>query len=219
MRRSGTLLIALLLATAAAAGAGDNIKWKRAKNLTYVTPGNETPSALADPEEMFEQYTLSWSNPHGKDIYEIVATYVAWDFIYTHLSESFAAGHMDLEEFTAGLEKGRENFENKINLLVTVLADEERHARLSNRHYWNVSLQSGVEKFQPSKIELRESSFEEGLVKSPNETGSGTPIRLSMKTYVVTFDHPYKIHVPASIKLILLCDDCRRGFEWRFVEE
>jgi hypothetical protein len=214
-----TIAWILIAFIATAAGAGDDVKWKRAKDLTYLTPGNETASSVGDPSGITEKYTLSWSTSRGDDIYEITATYVSWEFMYTVLYDSLVGGCLDCEEFATELEKASENFNNNLYFIVTVLADEERHARLSNRVYWDVSLDANGEKIAPTKIEFCESAFEEALLLALYQAGLGPLIIRSKKTYAVEFNNPYKAADPISIKLILLCEDCRRGFEWRFKEE
>ena len=218
MRNIIAVLAILLLAAAGAAGAGDGIKWKRAKGLTYITPGNEVPLAPDDRKEYLQKYELSWSAPYGEDIYKITAVYLAWDFRYYYLTDLLESGQLGFDEYAAELGKASDDFDQYLNFFVIVLADEERHARLSNRNYWEVYLKSGEEKTLPSKIEFYESPFKAAVLKALYEAGLGPLIIRSEKTYFITFSNPFRASCPSSIQLILLCEDCRRGFEWRFKE-
>ena len=218
MRRLVSVLTILLLATAAAAGAGDDIKWKRSKDLTFVVPGGEATTSC-EFNELARKYTLSWENYRADEVYAVEATYIGWDVVYTVLSISLAGGIIDEDEFNNELENERERFRNNIIFTVSVLADSDKHARLSNRLYWEVYLADGGKKIPAAEIEFSESAFEEALLRALYEAGLGGLIIRSKKKYVVTFAKPYAGSVPTSLKLVVLCDDCRRGFEWRFKQD
>ncbi|MEE8640585.1 MAG: hypothetical protein V3T41_09275 [bacterium] len=221
MRRLVTVLTALLLATAAAAGAGDNIKWKRAKNLEYASPDEPLGGFTEDFDKIVERNTLKWLASHGSDFNYIRATYVDWRLFCTHLQAQAQAGIIGRGNIEDAAEKAREEYEGKFQFLVAVTNRRIEWARLTNKDFWEVYLEVDGEKIAPVKMEPLDDGRKTSARIFTDLSGHhpGAIYAYANRTYKLTFDAPQPELRPRNLKLVLLCEKARRGFEWRFKEE
>jgi hypothetical protein len=118
-------------------------------------------------------------------------------------------------------EKAREEYEGKFQFLVVVAARRIEWARISNKDFWEVYLEVDGEKIAPAKME----PFDEGRKTSAriftdlSGHHPGAIYAYANRTYMLIFDTPKPGLRPKNLKLVLLCEKARRGFEWLFKED
>jgi hypothetical protein len=219
-RTLGILFLALLLAAAAAAGAGDGIKWKRAKDLPY-TPVEVSPTSFdRDFEEVLDEYTVEWRAPLGHDLNYIVATFFDWGLYCTYLQATVKDDADRDKKLEAAADEAREEYCGKFQFYVGLATRRIEWGRITNKHFWEVYLEVDGEKISPITMEPQE---DEVKTSSRHYFWFNSPIGpahhyYANKSYLLTFENPNGDTAPRSLKLVLLCEKARRGFEWRFKE-
>jgi hypothetical protein len=221
LRRFNALVAVLLLAAAAAAGAGDDVKWKRSKELNFIGPDDRTETTEGDFEKLTESHTLTWKASRGGKLGFIQARFYGWDLFCANLKSLVEKGQLDERALDSEIAASKERFRENLLFYVTVGATEEKYARLSNHNIWDIYLVIGGEKGSPLKIE----PVENPVVGTLQLDSSGSDPRnifvqaFLHRSYVIEFENPYDESRPPNIRLVFSCAECRRGFEWRFVEE
>ncbi len=218
MRRSGTLLITLLLATAAAAGAGDNIKWKRSEALPFFLPSDELPIE-SDLDTILDRYTLKAGGGWFQDIREIEATFVPWEFTYYGLRAQRDKGELTNDEFEEVLEEVAAGVNQILCFQVIIRGEENMEARLQYKKYWEIYLVVGGDRIEPQIIRPIGMKHDTEVFRYLDAGGKTEETALKEKAYAVYFENPYRGAPSESLKLAILGKKFRRGFEWRFVEE
>jgi hypothetical protein len=221
MKSVVTVLVILLLAAAGAAGAGDNIKWKRSKELNFVGPDELYGKTEDGFEKLTEAYTLTWKASRGSKLGFIQARFFGWDLYCANLESLIEKGKLEASALESEVEKSRELFREKLIFYVTAGATEANYARLSNHNIWDIYLEVDGEERPPVKLEPVENPVV-GTIRI--ESSRSDPLNIFTqvfihRSYVVEFENPYNESRPPHIRLVMSCDECRRGFEWRFKEE
>ena len=221
MRSLVSVLTILLLATAAAAGAGDKVKWKRSKEIDFVKAEDRIEIAAADFEKLTEDYTLTWKASRGSKLGFIEARFFGWDLYCANMKSLVEKGQLERSALEPEVEKSRALFREKLLFYVTVGATQEKFARLSNRNFWDIYLVVDDEKASPLKLEPVENPVI-GTVQL--DSSGGDPLNIFAqvfvhRSYVIEFENPYTESRPPNIQLVFSCEECTRGFEWRFEEE
>ena len=216
MRRSISVITILLLATAAAAGAG--IKWTRAKDLEYHSPETDPNSYVSSKDEYNDMYMIIWKNSNwGADIGGMAALYVDWSvFRVNHRS---LTGKRQWKK--VDVEAWRGKFERNYYFMVVISASDKPESRLSNRLAWTVYLEADGNRLEPEAITPVAGAESES---SQTMTYIGAP---SLSNKFLYFNNGYFVKFvkmeaeakPRNLKLVITGDKATRGFEWRFVEE
>jgi hypothetical protein len=215
MRRLGTLVIALLLATAAAAG----VKWTRTDELPFATPLVKEALLTQDLRAATQKYLLSWESHKDLEYLRIDAIMFSWEIRYKWLLLQLEKGELDYDEYRGTLDKARTEALKYIDVVITAVADKETHARLSNREYWDIYLDVNGQNVAPLKIEFDRDSAKALLAFEDFGFGYYSPAIYFKKTYLLRFENPKPGLNPGSVKLVLSSERCRRGFEWRFKQD
>ena len=242
MRRSVSVVIALLLATAAAAGAGDNIKWERSAEIAYIELARDGPAAGGDYDEEVKEYSIAWLPVVGKpEIDFIEATYYGWGLHCSRLKGGVADGKFSDWAFLYEVEKSKVDFRNFIFFYVTISARTQSDANLSNDTVWEIYLEWGDEKLSPVLIKADEDAAPTALVpyvidaaippakavkrkftaevlKHVRAGEYCEPVRY-LETYKIAFVNFYGEPPRGNLRLVIKAYKARCGFEWRFVEE
>jgi hypothetical protein len=221
MRNITKILIVLTLAAAGAAGAGDKIKWKRSKELNFVGPDEPYGKTEDGFEKLSEVYTLTWKASRGSKLGFIQARFYGWDLYCANLESLIEQGKLEESALESEVEKSKELFREKLIFYVTVGATEANYARLSNHNIWDIHLEANAEERAPVKLEPVENPVV-GTIRIESSRSSPLNIFTQVfihRSYVLEFENPYNDSRPLNIRLVLSCDECRRGFEWRFKEE
>lgn len=212
------LAVALLLAAALAAAGGDEIKWTRSKALTYVPPDAAEETVTKDLEDLSKIYTLDYTGSSTADIAYLRITYYSWDLYYAGLKSLREQKKLDDETFKKAVTEARETLSRKNVFYVTVGANDPDLKRLSNKLVWEIYGLNGDLKTQPSSIERVENSHL-GTIYSTRFIGSGTTTlkNIILNTYYIIElpTAPNDIQ-PESVRLVLVSEKFKRGFEWRF---
>ncbi len=222
MRRSITLIAILLLATAAAAGAGDNIKWKRSKKLEFVPINSNTEGISDNYEKTSSKYSLKWTPFGHHKIGFIQVVFHNWEVYVSDLKAQAKAGKIDANTLPAAVAKGIDVYRPYFTFYVSVNTFVPLYSFLVEGGPWTIYLIDPVSgtHIPPVIIEQVGDSlfgvFEVGSAYG----GSGMLISAATQTtYKVVFPYADASLCYPSLKLVLTCDLCRRGFEWRFVDE
>ncbi len=239
MRRLGTLLTALLLATAAAAGAGDNIKWERSGLIPCFTLDVDVTSSDDEFAAVLERYTLSWDSARrNAAVGHFGALFYGWEVHCARLRRDAARKQIPAFVLKAKAEEARTQFESLLIFFVAVAARDEADANLADPSRWEISLLWNGAKQNPAFLGELDAAFRDitvtpiSLVTAPGTFGdaeSKNPppadylelegAAAHRKIYKAAFDNPWKGAPRGSLKLVITGERFRRGFEWRFKEE
>jgi hypothetical protein len=215
-RRSIKVLTILLLATAAAAGAGDDIKWKRSKGLEFHSTEMDPFSFRHEKRELLEKCTMTWKpSSWSPDFAQISAVYFDWGLFHSNfrcITRKKRWTEVDLNSW-------RENFRQKYYFLVAISARSKPESRLSNRTVWEVVFEIDGQELAPGNIEPVEGGTSESTrrIEYRDAPSLSYEFHYSTNVYLVDVENPAPNKAPKNIKLILLGPECR-GFEWRFKE-
>ncbi len=233
MRRLGTLVIALLLATAAAAGAGDNIKWERSPKLKHFPLSGDPGSVPCGIEETVSRYLITWAPAWRQELDHIEVLFYSWELHCSRLKSGLASRKMEASAVKIKTEQARNVFKNLLIFYVTVSAKSEEYADLADESLWNVYLERDGQKQEPIFFKINEDSSLDLTLLRIHETrhfnladfGEWTLIdkveteKFYRKTYRIAFENPYGDSPRDNVRLVIACDKARRGFEWRFKEK
>jgi hypothetical protein len=228
MRLSYTVPIALLLAAAAAAGAGDDIKWKRSQDLTFVPTTTNRSDVFGTYEDTKDSRTLTWKRSFGNYYVEgITVTYVDWA-LYCKAAgkdpgqtpESFCWKSLTYEDAS-------KLFQDAVIFYVNLTAWED-YRDLEDSGKWELYLLKNDERCAPLTI-LKNPATDKPRTKDTafrdlNSLGlmSGPTIEYDPSVgFSTVFENPYvdSQGPPPPLRLVIECDECRRGFEWRFKQD
>ncbi|MEE9458108.1 MAG: hypothetical protein V3W11_13265 [bacterium] len=222
MRRLVTVLTALLLATAAAAGAGDDIKWKRSKKLDFVPINSNTEGISDNYEKTTSKYSLKWTPFGHHKIGFIQVVLHNWEVYVSDLKAQAKAGKIDANTLPAAVAKGIDVYPRYFTFYVSINTFAPLYSFLVEGGPWTIYLVDPVSGKPVAPVSIEPIGepligvFEVGSVYG----GKGMLISAATQTtYKVIFAYANASSYCASLKLVLTCDLCRRGFEWRFVEE
>jgi hypothetical protein len=239
MRRSVTLLIALLLATAAAAGAGDNVKWERSALIPCFTLDADVASSDDESAAVLQRYTLSWDSARrNAAVGHVGALFYGWEVHCARLRREAAQKQIPDFVLQAKAEEARALFERLLFFFVTVAVRDEADANLADPSRWEIYLLRDGVKQNPTFLGEPDAAFRDITVRPISvRTAPGTlgdPVNKTpppagtretdetaayRKIYKVAFDNPWEDAPRGSMKLVITGEKFRRGFEWRFVEE
>ena len=239
MRRSIKVLTILLLATAAAAGAGDNVKWERSALMPCFTLDVDVAASDDELTAVLERYTLSWDSARrNAPVGHVGALFYGWEVHCARLRKDAAREQIPAVVLEDKAEKARALFENVLVFFVAVGVRDEAAANLADPSRWEVYLLRGGVKQNPTYLGEPDAAFRDITVRPISlGTAGGTfgdaankkPLRADTrdadeiaayrKIYKVAFDNPWGDAPRGSVKLIIAGEKFRRGFEWRFKEE
>ncbi len=225
MRRLGTLLTVLLLATAAAAGAGDSVKWSKSKKLEYVS-AEEDPAGLSDDRyKVGLRYTVSWQPYTHNQIYSVDVTYYSW--------ELFAAGvnvRRNLDQcvgaaYEKKVTKERTLHRKYLTFDVVIVVRHGSFYDESGEGYWRFYLLYEGEELEP--INVQYSACAPDSWYFPPYVIQFIPAHYLHYTHAfkAVFENPFwnqaekKAEPPPYIKLVVSGEEATRGFEWRFKQD
>ncbi len=239
MRRFVTVITTLPLATAAAAGAGDDVRWEQSAPLPCVALDVD---AVANKEEcaaVLARYTLSWkSSRRNAAIGHVGALFYGWEVHCARLRSEAAEKGVPAFVVRAKAEEARKLFERALVFFVAVAARDEADANLADPSRWEIYLLVNGAKQNPAFLGEPDAAFRDIVVRPiSRHDAHGTPGGARSKTrpppadldaaengayraiYKVAFDNPWGDAPRGSVKLVVACEKARRGFEWRFAEE
>ncbi len=239
MRRLLTLLTALPLATAAAAGAGDNVKWTRSAPLPCVALDADVAASDDECAAVLARYTLSWESARrGAAIGHVGALFYGWKVHCARLRRDAARKQVPAFVLQAKVEEARKLFERALVFFVAVAARDEADANLADPSRWEIYLIFDGAKQRPTYLGEPDAAFRDitvepislhGAPGTPGERGYKRPPppgnvepgenAACRKIYKVAFDNPWGDAPRGSVKLVIAGEKCQRGFEWRFEEE
>jgi hypothetical protein len=202
----------------AAAWAGGDIKWTRSEELPFISPDGGVP-AEEDLETIRGRYTLQTKGGWFQDIREIKAILLPWAFFY-YMMRSECKKHKTSEaEYTEQYERTLKDFNASLCFEISIKGKESMEARLQHERFWEVYLDIEGEKIEPQSIKPLGAKRDLEVFRYTNPASKTEASLLIEKGYSVFFKNPFAGERPKVIKLVLLGEKCRRGFEWRFKEE
>ncbi len=225
MRRLLTLLIALLLATAAAAGTGDKIKWSKSKKIEYVSP-DEDPSCLSDDcHKVGLRYTVSWQPYTEPYIYSVDVTYYSWELFAAGINVRRNLGQCVGEDYEKEVKTERNLHRKYLNFDVVMVIKSQSFYDESGEGYWKFCLLCAGEEREP--INVRYFAYPPDSWYFGGYIIQFVPPRWLHYTHAfkVIFENPdwneaeKRAEHPRSIKLVVSGEEAARGFEWRFKED
>lgn len=239
MRRPVTVLTALLLATAAAAGAGDNIKWVRSALIPCFPLDADVRASEDEFAAVLARYTLSWESARSNAaIGHVAALLYGWEVHCARLRSEAAEKQIPAFVVQAKAEEARTLFENVLVFFVAVAARDEADANLADPSRWEIYLLCNGTPQNPAFIGEPDAAFRDITVRPISlQTAPRTPGGAASKThpppgnvetdenaayraiYKVAFDNPWGDAPRGSVKLVVAGEKARRGFEWRFREK
>jgi len=221
MRRSVTLLTALLLATAAAAGAGDNIKWKRSKKLKTVPPTFDVSEFGSDVELMGRAYMLDWAPYADRNIDFVHATYYGWEVYAVTMNNDVRKRALTKEGLPAKAEAARRDFEDYVLFLVKIRIKNEEFYETTGDQYWKFYSPTSNGDVEPARIDCNsyKKSITAAIVFGAPAVSAPGPDYRWYREYKVYFDKAALGEEPETRKLVVTGGEINRGFEWRFKEE
>jgi hypothetical protein len=219
-RRSIKVLTILLLATAAAAGAGDDINWVRKSRLDYFGLDGSIEDLKGTYEEIIVKHQVSYrpGNEPKSNISYITAVYVSWEFFCAYVK--YWADRTGQSDVTVenGLVDSRRLFEKRINFIAGISTSDEKYWDLTDTGLWRTRLIIGDSLLDP--VEFK--SFEDdhplrfkGFFYDQGDTANG----YRTEAFYIGFDNPFRRIPNERLKLLIEGNPGRYGFEWRFVEE
>ena len=225
MRRLGTLVIALLLATAAAAGAGDKIKWSKSKKLEYVS-ADEAPASLSDDQyKVGLRYTVSWQPYTNPYIYSFDVTYYSWELFAAGINVRRNLGRCVGEEYDKEVKTECNLHRKYLTFDVVMVVKHQSFYDESGEGYWKFCLLCEGEEREP--INVRYFAYPPDSWYFCGYIIQFIPSRWLHYTHAfkAVFENPNwneaekRAEPPRSIKLVVSGEEATRGFEWRFKEE
>ena len=214
------MFIALPLATALAAGAGDDIKWSKSKGITYY-PASVDPSQLgSSTTHIADKYRLTWSPYFNKDLDHIAVRWSSWEWHATRLNSALDHSNLPPKEYEKGIAEGREKRDKFLIFEVTVAAKTEDFYHLATEDYWTFKLKTGEGELEPYGVEGKGALRGKTFTSEVGSAGASTYIaeKLYCNDFTVYFENPYKDITPEALKFVIAGGDIKRGFEWRFKE-
>ena len=230
MWRSIKVLTILLLATAAAAGAGGN-KWSKSKELAYFPLTNTFRDVKIKEDKAQDKYTVSWYPLTRMNPVEFIdVTYISWELYCAALKTRILEGEVletNADKINA---EARESFVNLALFTVAVSVNDSSLEDLLLPENWTAVAE--VEgQFVETTVSGRYSVIPKATLSifamRHETTLSGyrgeywfirEPIP-QVTTFFVSFKPPENWDPCNGMKLILSSKDVARGFEWRFEEE
>jgi hypothetical protein len=220
----------LPLATAAAAGAGDKIKWSKSKKIEYISPDEDPAQFDKLYTDYFERYTITWGPYTNNEIDFMTATYQAWPYFASYANKRLRMGQVSTQTYEEGVRKEREFQKKHLTFTVTMKIKYDSFWETATADYWRfyIPVESGdVEPKDVNRVELLNPDAITGVSViedySPIQHKLclyGGP-RVNERTFKIVFENPYADaeHFPSTLKLIVASDKVTRGFEWRFKED
>jgi hypothetical protein len=238
VRRLVTVLTALLLATALAAGAGDNVKWVRSALLPCFSVDADVAASDDDFAAVLARYTLGWkSSRRNAAIGHVAALFYGWEVYCARLRREAAEKGAPAYVVQAKAEEERKLFARALVFFVAVAARDEADANLADPSRWEIYLLWDGARQNPNFLGEPEAALRDIIVRPiSTHDAHGTPGGARAKTrpppadldagengayrkiYKVAFDNPWGEAPRGSVKLVVACEKARRGFEWRFKE-
>lgn len=218
MRSIAAVMTVIALTGVGAAGAGDDIKWKRAKGLEYHSPETNPLSYADKQKELLEKCSMSWmASTWGADLGQIVAAYVDWGLFYSNYRS--ITGKKRWKE--VDVDSWREAFGQNYYFLVAISALKKPESRLSNRTVWEVEIEIDGRELAADNIRPVEGgNFETTqTIKYLDAPSLSNKFLYFTSVYLVEIAKPDPDAKPRNLKLKILGNECRRGFEWRFKED
>ena len=238
MRGLFKLLSVLLLATAAAAGAGDDVK-ERSASIPCLALDADVAASDDEFAAVLKRYVLRWDSlRRNAPIGHVGAVFYGWEVHCARLRRDAAAKQIPAFALRTKAEEARKVFGRLLIFFVAVAARYEPDANLADPSRWEVYLLYNGERRNPNFLGEPDAAFRDikvvpislqtapgtldgaaGKTRPPagNLETFGNPIY--RKIYKVAFDNPWGAAPRGSVKLVVAGEKCRRGFEWRFKEE
>jgi hypothetical protein len=229
-RRSITLLTALLLATALAAGAGDN-KWSKSGELEYFPLTNTFRDVKIKEDKAQDKYTVSWYPLTRMNPVEFIdVTYISWELYCAALKTRTLEGKILETKADIINAEARESFLDLALFTVAVSVNDSSLDDLLLPENWTAVAEvegefvettvSGRYSVIPmatlyifamrNTTTISESIGEYWFIREPIP---------QVTTFFVSFKPPENWEPCKGMKLILSSKDVARGFEWRFKED
>ena len=239
MRRCVRLLITPLLAAAAAAGAGDDIKWERSAPIPCFALDADVSASDDEFASVLERYVLSWDSARrNAAVGHVGAVFYGWEVHCARLRRDAAAKQIPAFALRTKAEKAREVFGRLLIFFVAVAARYKPDANLTDPSRWEVYLVCDGERLNPTFLGEPDAALRDiEVVPISVRTAPGTldgaagqyrPPAGNLETpgnsiyrkiYKVAFDNPWGAAPRGSVELVIASEKARRGFEWRFKEE
>jgi hypothetical protein len=216
------LFVILAAISTTAAGAGDDIKWTKSKELKFVPINSDTDSISDNFEKTSSRYSLNWK-PFGQHKIEFIqAVLYNWEVYVSDLKTQGKAGKINADVMPSEIAKGAQVYSQYFTFFVSVNAYAPAYVYLEKGGPWTIYLvdPSTGEPVPPVSIEpvgeFLAGVFEDGYAYG----GAGVYISGAVQqTFELVFPCADASSYHNSVKLVLTSDLCRRGFEWRFEDE
>jgi hypothetical protein len=240
MRSIAGLLAVIVLA--AAAGAGDDVKWDNSDEIPYAGLDSDGSAASVAYDEEVARYSVGWLPAAGKtEIDFIEATYYGWGLHCSRLKAAVADGKCSESAFFYEIERSKDIFRNFIIFYVTISARAQPDTNLANPRRWTIYLERGEEPLEPVLMTedknaprgaivryLKEAWIPPAMAAKNKFTKEDLEYIYSRcfedivwhrKTYKVAFVNTSGEPPRENLRLVITGDKAQRGFEWRFEEE
>lgn len=212
------LIIAAAISILAGTAFGEVDGWDRAKNIPYYTGDEPLEAFGADGEGAFGKHALLWSAGWGNaDLSYIRVVYLDWGLLCETANQTIKTkpGHADA--LREEVELKRPAYKDKLHFYVTIAAGDVRVSRINNAACWTIYLHVGEAQVMPKSFEHIETA--DAISTRMMSYGGVLPTwhcAYVTKTYDVVFEYPFKETRPESLKLCIVSEYARRGFEWKF---
>jgi hypothetical protein len=219
------LLAVFMLAAAAAAGAGDKIKWSKSKKIEYVSPDEDSSSLSDDCHNVGLRYTVSWQPYTEPYIYSVDVTYYSWELFAAGINVRRNLGQCVGEDYETEVNTERNLHRKYLTFDVVMVIKSQSFYDESGKGYWKFYLMCGDEELEPINVQY--------FAYPPDSWYFGgymiqfVPSRWLHYTHAfkAIFENPYwneaekRAEPPPSLKLVVSGEEATRGFEWRFKED
>ena len=239
MRRLIRVLTVIPLATAAAAGAGDDIKWERSAPIPCFALDASVASSDEEFAAVLERYTISWDAARRNvAVGHVGSLFYGWEVHCARLRKNATQNQLPALTLKKQAEKARALFEKVLVFFVAVGARDEADANLCDPSRWEIYLLRDGEKQRPRFLGEPDAAFRDIIVRPisfsisgrdfgdaarkkppPAEYVESDESTAYRKIYKIAFDNPWEGAPQGNVKLVVAGEKVRRGFEWRFKKE
>jgi len=229
--RSIKVLTILLLATAAAAGAGDNVKWSKSKKIEYFPYENTFRDVNIGEEKVQDKYMVSWYPVTRMNPVEFVdVTYISWEMYCVALKTHISEGKISENEAEGMATEDKDKFLNLAVFAVAVSVNDSSMFDLLEPGNWTAEAEVGGS-VRETTVSNRLSFGLPALFFSAGTSNEVTfsgwrsltwhiwGYTLPVATFFVAFKPEENWNPKSGMKLILRCNDVTRGFQWRFEQD
>lgn len=221
MRNLVAVMTVLTIAAAGAVGAGDDIKWSKSKKIEYVSTDDDPAPFDKTAEDYINKYYVSWAPYTNNLIDRIQIYYYGWDFLCGKLNYQLRTGEITAAEYESEVRKQRKLCRKYLKFEIRIRFKNEDFYERADEDYWRMYVRGPGGEREVISCEAEsalEGELQTYIVGSTSVGMVPAGDYYFERYFTVMFENPYADieGPPPSLQLVMECDECRRGFEWRF---